>query len=63
MPRVGTHLRDGIFVRYYQIVGGRCSGDLYVLDRYSRVAADAVHEAHARRVRAEEAPFVDKNAK
>ena len=42
MPKLGTKLRDGIFVGYDQICGGGWSGDLYVLDAAQLASADAV---------------------
>ena len=39
MPRLGTKLRDGIFVGYDQICGGGWSGDLLILDALQLAAA------------------------
>jgi hypothetical protein len=54
MPKLGTKLRDGLFVGYDQMSGGGWSGDLYVLDCNQVSSAEAIHEVYVRRIKAEE---------
>ena len=61
MPKLGTKLRDGLFVGYDQMSGGGWSGDLYVLDCNQLSAAEAIYDVYVRRIKAEEV-FVDKDA-
>ena len=51
MPKLGTKLRDGIFVGYDQICGGGWSGDLYVLDSNQLAESDAIHQVYVRRIK------------
>ena len=62
MPKLGTKLRDGVFVGYDQIVGGGWSGDLLVLDALQLGSVDSIHRVYVRRIKAEEV-FAPKDAK
>ena len=55
MPRLGTKLREGIFVGYDQNVGGAWSGDLYVLDSLQLAALESIYQIYVRRIQGEEA--------
>ena len=62
MPKLGTKLREGIFVGYDQIVGGGWSVDLYVLDSLQVAASESIYQIYVRRIKAEEV-FSEKDAK
>ena len=51
MPKLGTKLRDSVFVGYDQNVGGGWSGDVLVLDAMQLGSVDSIHRAYVRRIK------------
>ena len=48
MPKLGTKLRDGIFVGYDQIAGGGWSGDVCVLGALQLAASESIYQVYVR---------------